>query len=344
MESSEELMLLLELNGFDIKKFKLKKQLEYEKTGNLDLYKYKKYADLIVCHYSFEEDSDFLHRNPLTYQESWDNEAYSIDKFYISHPDLEEPMILEEFLKLKDFNQINRESILYDVLDGWVEEYREASITQMENLREMVKLLPKKSRKYKKTSKVTFIFSILLAVSVMFLFKSPDTLKPTFLGFLTFWPALIDDYVQLLYDVPWYSFLGNVAIVLMIGYAVLNNFISRYVKDVRSEKNKRAEQTFDKWEQNMKDTRLKQAGILEDYVDLVTKNPKKSELELKTLIAPSVLLNKFKTYVLMVERRYDWMTKYYKTLFKVLRIEYLVAILVYIAFFFVGFAKIRGWI
>ena len=344
MESSEELMLLLELNGFDIKKFKLKKQLEYEKTGNLDLYKHKKYADLILCHYSFKEDSDFFHRNPLTYQDSWDNSVYSIDQFYISHPDLEESITLKQFLELKNFNQINRESILYDVLDNWVEEYREASITQMENLREMVKLLPKKSKKYKKASKITFIISILLAVIVMFLFKSPETLKPTFLGFLNFWTVLVDDYVQLLYDVPWYSFLGNLVIVLMIGYAVLNNFISRYIKDVRSEKNKRAEQTFDKWEQNMKDARLKQAGILEDYVDLVTKKPKKSELELKTLIGPSILLDKFKSYVLMIEGRYDWMTKYYKTLFKFLRIEYIVGILVYITFFLVGFAMIRGWI
>ena len=67
MKSSEELMLLLELNGFDIQKYKLKKQLEYEKTGNLELYKHKKYADLVVCHYTFNEDSNFFHRNPLTY-------------------------------------------------------------------------------------------------------------------------------------------------------------------------------------------------------------------------------------------------------------------------------------
>ena len=343
MEFNEELMLLLELNGFNIKKYKLKKQLEYEKSGNLNLYKHKKYADLIVSHYSFKEDSDFFHRNPLTYQETWGDEAYSIDQFYISHPDLDQSITLKQFLELKNFNPINRESILYDVLDNWVEEYREASITQMENLREMVQLLPKKSRKYKKTSKLTFLISILLAVILMFLFKSPDTLKPTFLGFLNFWTFLVDDYVRLLYDLPWYSFLGNVAIILMIGYAVLNNFISRYIRDVRSEKNKHAEQTFDKWEQNMKDARLKQAGILEDYVDLVTKKPNASELDLKSLIGPSILLGKFKSYVIMIEGRYDWMTKYYSTLFKVLRFEYLIAILVYIAFFLVGFAKIRGW-
>ncbi len=344
MKSSEELMLLLELNGFDITKYKLKKQLEYEKTGNIELYKHKKYADLIVCHYSFKEDSDYFHRNPLTYRESWGSEINSIDQFYITHPDLDKEMTLKEFLSLKEFNAINRESILYDVLDNWVEEYREASITQMENLREMVKLLPKKNKKYKKPSKTTFIISVLLALVIILLYKAPDTLKPTFLGFLNFWVELVDDYVQLLFDVPWYSFLGLVAIFLMLGYAILNNFVTRYIRDVRSEKNKRAEQTFDKWEQNMRDERLKQAGILEDYVDLVTKKPKKSQLDLKQLIGPELLLDKFKKYVQMIERRYDWMTKYYRTLFKILRIEYIFAFLFYIAFFLVGFALIRGWI
>ncbi len=92
----------------------------------------------------------------------------------------------------------------------------------------------------------------------------------------------------------------------------------------------------------MKDLRLKQAGILEDYVDLVIKKPKQSALDLIQLIGPSILLTKFKDYVKMIERRYDWMTKYYSKIFKLLRLEYLVAILFYIAFFVVGFFLIRS--
>ena len=344
MNASEELMLLLELNGFDVTKYKLKKQLEYEKTGNLDLYKHKKYADLIVCHYSYEENIDYFHRNPLTYRESWGKEVNSIDQFYVSHPDLDQELTLKEFLLLKDFNEINRESILYDVLDNWVEEYREASITEMENLREMVKLLPKKSKKYRKPSKITLVFSILFALIPILLYKSPETLKPSFLGFLNFLDQLVNDYVALLYDVPWYSFLGQAAIYLFIIYAVLNNALTRYIRDIRGEKNKHADHTFDKWEQNMKDKRLVQAGILEDYVDLVIKKPNKSELDIETLIGPGMLLDKLKRYVQMVERRFDWMTKYYDRLFLIIRLEYIVAFIVYISFFLVGFAMIRGWI
>ncbi len=344
MNSSEELMLLLELNGFDITKFKLKMQLQYEKTGNIELYKHKKYADLVVCHYSFEEDEDYFHRNPLTYRSSWGKDVNSIDQFYIKHPDIEEEMSLKEFLQLKSFNEINRESIIYDVLDSWVEEYREASITQMENLREMVKLLPKKSRKYRKPSKITFLFSIIFALIIMLLFKSPDSLKLNFLGFLGFLSPLIDDYVALLYESSWYSLLGLAAIFLFIIYAVLNNALLRYIREVRSEKNKRAEKTFDKWEKDMKNERLKQAGILEDYVDLVIKKPNKSYLDVTTLMLPEKLLDKFKNYVSMIERRYDWMTKNYKKLFLYIRLIYVLAFLVYLAFFVVGYAVIGGWI
>jgi hypothetical protein len=344
MKSSEELMVLLELNGFDITKYKLKKQLEYEKTGNIELYKHKKYADLLVCHYNFEEDTDYLHRNPLTYRTEWDKSIESIDQFYVKHPDLDSEMTLKDFLAIKEFNDINRESILYDILDSWVEEYREASITQMENLRDMVKLLPKKSKKYRKPRKGTFFFSILLAAIPIFLFKSPDTLKPSFLGFLNFWGDLVDGYAQLLYDVNWYSFFGQIAIYGLVIYAVLNNAFTRYIRDIRSEKNKHAEKTFDKWEQNMKDARLKQSGILEDYVDRVVKKPKKSKLEIISIIGPELLMDKFKDYVQMIERKYDFMTKYYGTFMKVIRIVFVVSVLLLLAFLGVGFALTRGWI
>lgn len=341
MKPSEEVMLLLELNNFDVLKYKLKKQLEYEESGNLDLYKHKKYADLIVSHYLFQENEDFLHRNPLTYSSSWPKSVNSLDQFLFSHPDLDEETTLKEFLALEDFDAINKESILYDVLDAWVEEYREASITKMENLREMIKLLPKKSKKHRKPSKMTFLFTVLLALLGIMLFKNPTLLQPSFFTFLA---NIVGDYNQLLYDVSWYSLLGVSSIILLSTYAVLNNALSRFIKDVRSEKNKHAERTFDKWEVDMKNSRLKQSGVLEDYVDLVVKKPSKCFLELKTLIGPEILMSKFKTYVRMIEGKYDWMTKHYEKLMLALRILFIVSIILYILFFGVGFALMRRWI
>jgi len=341
MKPSEELMLLLELNGFDVLKFKLKKQLEFEKTGNMDLYRHKKLKNLIISHYMYEDDSDYLHRNPLTYRKTWSADIESIDQFYVKHTDFDGNPTLKEFLAMEQFDEINRESILYDILDGWVEEYRESSITQMENLRQMIELLPKKNRKYKKPSKIILLFSILFALFGMFLFKSPSILSPSFLPFLG---PLVEDYVALLYEFWWYSLLGNVAIYMFVIYAVGNNFFSRYMKDIRSEKSKHAQKTFDKWDQDMKNERLKQAGILEDYVDVVVQKPKESSLDINTLVSPEILVDKFKAYVLMIERKYDVMTKYYKTFRLILRLIFIFALLIAIAFLVVGFAIAREWI
>jgi len=341
MKPSEELMLLLELNGFDVTKFKLKKQLEYEKTGNMNLYKNKKLGDLIVSHYTYEDDQDYLRRNPLTYRSYWGKDITSIDQFYVKHPDLEDNVTLKDVLRSDEFDEIHKESILYDILDGWVEEYRESSITRMENLREMIKLMPKKSKKYKKPSRVAFLLSLLLALVLMFVYMSPDTLAIPFFPFIG---NFVSNYVPFLYDVWWFAILGNVAIYMLVIYAVGNSFFRRYMKDIRSEKNKHAEKTFDKWDQDMKDVRLEQAGILEDYVDTVIKKPKKSELDVTTLTAPEKLMDKLKSYVMMIERKYDMMTKYYKTYRRVLRLWFVFSFLVYISFFVVGLALIRGWI
>ncbi len=342
MKPSEELMLLLELNNYDVEKFKLKMQVKYEETGNLDLYKFKKYADLIVSHYLYEENLDYFSRNPLTYRSDWGDDVVSMDQFKVKHTDiLEEEITLKEFLVLKEFNEVNKESILYDILDKWVEEYRESSIRSMENLRHMIIALPKKSRKYHKPSKIMFLLAILIAFVNMLLFKNPATLQPSFVSFIS---DFVVDWNQLLYDVPWYSLYGVFTILLFVLYAVLNNSFSRLIRDVRGEKNKYAVKTFDKWDNDMKNARLKQSGILEDYVDLVVKKPKKSKLELKTLIGPEILMDKFKNYVKMVEKKYDWMTKNYSRFMTYIRLLFLLAFLFNLGFIGVGFAIMRGLI
>lgn len=339
MKKSEELMLLLELNEFDISKFKLKKQLEYEKTGNIDLYKYKKFSELLVSHYSYQEQVDHFHRNPLTYKEEWGEEVKSIDQFYFRHSELDTEMTLNEFVQLDTFNEVQKESILYDVLDGWVEEYRESSITQMEHLKEMILKLPKKSKKYRKPSKFSFLISVILILFIAFLYKSPETIVnfPIVGGFL--FDGLYD--ILLVNDV--YSLLGVTAVVITSIFAVANNFFGRFIKDIRGEKNKHAERTFKKWEQDLESTRLKQSGLLEDYVDQVIKDSKKSFFDLKTLIGPELLIQKFKNYVQMVEWKFDFMTKHYSTFMKVIRLLFTFAFLLNIVFYVVGIGIRGGW-
>jgi hypothetical protein len=76
----------------------------------------------------------------------------------------------------------------------------------------------------------------------------------------------------------------------------------------------------------------------------LSKKPKKSKLEIISIIGPELLMDKFKDYVQMIERKYDFMTKYYGTFMKVIRIVFVVSVLLLLAFLGVGFALTRGWI
>lgn len=340
MKKSEELMLLLELNGFDITKYKLKKQLEYEKTGNIELYKHKKFSDLVMSHYMFEEQKDYFHRNPLTYKELWGEDVLSLDQFHFRHAELDTEMTIKEFLQLDAFNEVQKESILYDIFDNWVEEYRESSITQMEHLKEMIKMLPKKSKKYRKPSRAAFVFGVILLLFLAFIFESHESIE----GFPIIGGFLFKGIYQQMIDSDIYSFFGAFVALVTGFYVVLNNFYGRFIKDVRSEKNKHADRTFKKWEGDLEKVRLRQSGLLEDYVDQVIKNPKKSFFEIKELIGPELLIEKFKQYVQAVQWKYDFMTKYYSTFMKGLRILFTLIFLSNIVFYVIGIGMRGGWL
>ena len=97
MRPSEKLLLLLELNGFDVSNIRVKKQLEYEQNGNVDIYQYYRFTDIIEHHYEYE-NSDILNRNPLNYHSSWKRTAKSVDQFYIEHPEIGPGVTLKEFI------------------------------------------------------------------------------------------------------------------------------------------------------------------------------------------------------------------------------------------------------
>ena len=339
MKPGEELMLLLELNDFDILKFKLRKQLEYEDSGNSDIYKHKKYSDLIISHYSFKENKDYFHRNPLSYETTWPRSVKSIDQFIFTHPDLDSEYSYKDFLTMKYFNKVNRESIIYDVLDNWIKEYRNSSITKMETLKEMIKLLPKKSEKYRKPSILILLLTIFLSLLTIMLYKNPVIIYPPFFTFIA---DYVNDINQLLYDIPEYSFFGLVSIIFLVVYVLLNNSLSRFIRSIRRRKNKHAERKFAIWNSKMEKLRLKQSEVLEEYVEIVVKESSKSFLELKSLLGPEILMNKSKAYVLMIEDKCDRMTKHYSKLIFALRLLFVLSILLVTTFYVSGFALLRG--
>ena len=314
MKPSEELMLLLELNKFDITRFRLKKQLEYEDTGNIDLYRHKTYADLVISHYLYDDSLETRHKNPLTYNQTWDNGINSLSQFYVNHPDINKEVTLGDFLLQESANDISKESILKDVIYVWVEEHKESNLTKMENLREMLILLPKKSKTYKKHSKVAFFFAILSAVFLLLFYVRPSLLQPSSINFIA---NYVQDWNNLVSDIPWYNFLGILSIFLFVFYAVLNNVFSRKINNVKDIKKRKANKLFVKWEKEMGKSRAKQLKILNAYVDSVLEDPTRSSIELKKLNGPEVLMTKYKKYVQVIEHKYDYKLHQTHSYFKI---------------------------
>jgi hypothetical protein len=339
MKPSEKLMLLLELNGYDVTKFKLKKQLEYEKTGNNDLYKHSKYADLIVSHYQFEEKHDYLHRNPLLYNDSWGTDINSIDQFYFTHPDIYNDMTFEGLVESDSFDKDKKKKIISEVLNQWTDEYKEASTVQMEHLKQLVQLLPKKSKIYKRPGKLSVILLVLVLLFWAFLYRSPEMLMPSF---LTMTHTFVTNFNQLLYDYDVFSLAGFITILFTAFYIVFNNAVGMFMRDVSGEKGRHARRTFKKWGKDMAKARTLQKKALNNYVNLAAKG--KTKLDLKSITTPERKLEKYKWYVAMVNRRYDWMTKHYKTIMRWLRRTLFLALLMNIGFIVFGTGLLGGWI
>lgn len=332
-------MLLLELNGYDITKFKLKKQLEYEKTGNNDLYKHSTYADLVVSHYKFEEQHDYSHRNPLMYSDAWSSSVNSIDQFYFQHPELYSDMTIKEVSEVESMKQDKKEQIISDAIEGWTEEYKVSSTLQMEHLKQLIQLLPKKNKTYKKPGKLSIFVFIILLLFMAFLYRSPQMLMPSFLPMTH---DFVTNFNQLLYDYDLFSLAGFITILFTAFYIVFNNALSRYIRDVSNEKNKHAKRVFKKWGKDLAKARKAQEKLLKGYAKSAANG--KTKYELKSLVGPERKLGKYKWYVAMVNQRYDWMTKHYKTLMRWLRRTLLLATLMNIGFLIFGSGLLGGWI
>ena len=339
MKPSEKLMLLLELNGYNVTKFKLKKQFEYEKTGNNDLYKHTTYADLVVSHYQFEEKHDYTHKNPLMYNELWGSSVSSIDQFYFQHPELYSDMTIKEVSEMDTMNKEKKEQVISDAIEGWTEEYKVSTTLQMEHLKQMIQLLPKKNKTYKKPGKLSIYVFIITLLLMAFLYRSPGFLMPSFLPMTH---NFVTNFNQLLYDYDLFSLAGFITILFTTFYIVFNNALSRYIRDVSSGKNKQSRRVFKKWGKDLAKARKIQEKQLKGYASMAAKG--KTKLDLKTLVAPERRLGKYKWYVAMVNRRYDWMTKHYKTLMRWLRRTLLLAFLMNIGFIVFGSGLLGGWI
>ena len=159
MKPSEKLMLLLELNGYDVSTIRIKKQLEYEENGNVGIYKYLKFRDMLLHHYDFEQNKNVLYRNPLNYHSSWKKQVKSIDQFYISHPEIGPGVTLKEFINAKQVHPTDRERIIHEIIEGWIGESRSLQDAKIQGLRDVVDVMNRTEHLFKKPRFFGFVLN-----------------------------------------------------------------------------------------------------------------------------------------------------------------------------------------
>lgn len=342
MKASEKLILMLDLNNYNIDNLFLKKQIESEKTGNLDLHKCNRYSELIICDYLHEHNEDYTRSNPFSYKNDLWGEVKSLDQLIIKHPDVGKKLSIKDFLSIEIFSGNEKRNILNDVTDNWLEEYKKARTKSLNNLQELFFITTKdKNNYYRKPRKIAIIIGLLLSLFNIVLFIRPQMLQ---FGLDSSFTNYIDSWNQLLHDNPLYSVFGAFTILMFTLYTYKNYSLTRRIRSIVKEKTSNVLKRIYKWETELNKVISKQSKKLKKYVDLVLKKPERSSFELKKLNDQSALLVKYRTYVKKVERKYYWINKNYSVKIKRLRIIYFSFILCDVVFIALAYAIIRGLI
>lgn len=341
MKPSEELMLLLELNNFNIDKFKSKMQSVYEENGNLEIFMHEKYSDIIVSHYLFEDNDDYFIRNPLSYRLDWDKSVERLDQFKVKHIELPKEITLQELINNDSFNKVDKLNIIGDIFSRWTKEYKESNIKCKDNYKDMINLFPEKNKPYSKPSKIAILFASIFAIMNIIVFFNPSMLQISSISSID---AFVYDWNRLLTEEAWYTLLGGFTTILLSLYVFRNYSFLALINGVRPQTDKEINKLFKKWDKGMEKAISKQSKILRKYANSVVSKPTESSLLMYKLSGPSIKMDKIKMYVEMVEIKANWMANNYNKRIANLRVLLLLATALNILFIGVGFAIIRGLI
>lgn len=299
MNDGDKLMLLFEMLGNDVSKYKFKRQLEFEEYGNTDLYKTKTLEGMLLkCRNKV--DSDYYSKNPLTYTTHWQMEDRSLLNFYIKHPDIVGSITFGQLLKSDAYTEIMKESIIYDVCDAWVQEYRDFCYYRMKNIDTMFELLPE----HKKYSPPFFLFkwgSLFLIVILLWIFNNPSLLN---IGIIS------NMNEPLAYNVT-YNLVGILAILSLVVYLVVASAIGKIVRDIRKDKKLKKDKVFADLDEKVQLKRLNQSTVLEKFITDYFNKEEDLIFDISLFAGPEKHMRKAVLYTRAVERRYDYMTRYY---------------------------------
>lgn len=223
MTSGEELMVFLEMNGYNITKYKLKKQLSQVKRGQISLMNKNSLQEFLLEYYN-SEDVSILHTNPLIYLELWnkqkiEKEKVNIFDFFIEHPRIESVMTLQSFIDDATIKEEIKRRILNEIINKWVRDYKEYTKAIVDNTNEWADAMMKDVEYYRIP---TMYKTIGIALVFIILFLS-------YFSNLSFFKI----YHQAIVQTQWFNVYFIIVFVLAAVYVIRTDLFRKKVKNVK---------------------------------------------------------------------------------------------------------------
>lgn len=331
MTSGEELMIFLEMNGYDITKYKIKKQLTCFRTGNISLMHKQTLEDFLLSYYN-TKDLDVLLTNPLIYLDLWKNLKRDKDKvdifdFHITHPRIEEETTLQGFMDDATIKEDIKNRILKEVVKQWVKEYKEYLDATTKNINTWTEVMMKDIEYFRvptiyKTIGISLVFAVLLIT-----YLSPI--------------SSLNFYRQALVDHIWFNVFYIVPFLLSVMYIVRTDLFRKKVKDVKStwhSKNLKIEQSIDK---TLEKFDFEFESLIQNDEIINRRQVQKKLSKINTI---KDYLNKLYKQVFSLEKDYNKVLNKYEFRLHFKDVFFYIIISLSVIYLLMGFVLSKGWI
>jgi hypothetical protein len=331
MTAGEELMVFLEMNGYNIAKYKKKQQLSKFKTGNISLMHKKTLEDFLLTYYQ-SENSEVLHINPLIYIDLWqkhkiEKEKVEIFDFYIIHPRIEADITLQSFIDDATIKEEIKRRILNEVIDKWVQDYKEYSKAIVSNINEWADEMIEDVEYYR----IPTLFKT-IGISVVFII-----LFLTYFSKITFFNM----YQQEIMKTVWFNIYFIAIFTIAAIYIVKTDLFRKRVKNVKTSWKKqivRQERKIDK--QLDKFTFVFEDLIVND--ELIKRRKVLKKLSSVETVNKGIL--RLKSCIFNFEKGFNKVLCNYETSLHFKDVSFFLILALFIVYMIMGFTLSKGWI
>lgn len=331
MTATEELLVFLELNGYDVNKFKYQMQLTKELQGNTNLLQQNTIQNFLEEYYSSTK-VDLLHSNPFIYTVLWeqkkvDKEKVSIEDFYITHERVEEDLTIYQFVNDQTIKDDIKIRILSDQITKWIREYKSYIKRSLFVQNEWLELMTREVE-YQQTPPITKLIIAIVTFLLVII-----TLSPPFMESAIYLDAIMNQFWFMLYT------------ILFVGFILIT--ISKY--DHYRQKFKRVKgkeyTSFQKKRQNILTTLETVEIDLNTLIDQDEIVPKKVFIKrINRIIKINNKISRYKNDVIFFESIYLFVIKHYISITSKIDNKNIVIITSFVLYIVMGFLLGKGFI